>query len=109
MPRLTETGSFGPPGWEPVVLLSLNVLGAIAYVIGASHGWRIPEEHGEIPVSGEPYAWFAGILPVIAIFLPLNFAWGLGILLRRRWWSGRFWLFSALIWLVAVAIDFAHH
>ena len=109
MPKLTEPGSFGPPGWEPVVLLALNVLGAIAYVMGASHGWRIPEEHGMIPVSGEPFVWFAGILPVIAIFLPLNFAWGLGILLRRRWWSGRFWLFSAAIWLVAVVIDFAHH
>ena len=109
MPELVGIKTIGRLFWKPVVLLSLNVLGAIAYVVGASHGWRIPEEHGEVPVTGEPFVWFLGILPAVAIFFPLNIAWGLSILVRRRWRGGRFRLLSALIWVAAVVIDFAHH
>ncbi len=93
----------------PLVLLSLNVIGAIAYVVVASHAWRIAEEQGVVPVTGEPFVWFAGIFPIVAIFSLLNLVWGSVLLARRQWQSGRLWLLTALAWIVAVLIDFAHH
>ena len=57
-------------------------------------GWRIPEEHGLIPITGEPFGWFAGILPVVEVFFLLNSAWGAAILIRRDWLDGRFWLLA---------------
>jgi hypothetical protein len=36
-------------------------------------------------------------------------AWGVIILWRRRWSSGRLWLFVVMIWLIAIGVDFAHH
>jgi len=78
-------------------------------VIRASAGWRIPSEHGIIPVTGEPFVWFAAILPILAVYPLLNLVWAVFILARRRWRSGRLWLVTAAVWLCAVAIDFAHH
>jgi hypothetical protein len=62
-----------------------------------------------VPITGEPFVWFAGIFPVVAIFFVLNLAWVALIVARRRWRSGRFWLLAALCWLIAVWADFAHH
>ena len=92
-----------------IVLLVLNVIGASLYVARASLSWAIPQERGEVPVSGEPFVWAAAVLPVVAIFLLLNVTWGALILARRQWRSGRLWLLTLLIWLTAIAIDFAHH
>ena len=92
-----------------LTLLVLNAVGATVYVFRASHGWAIPEEHGVVPITGEPFVWFAGIFPVVAIFFVLNSAWVALIVARRRWRSGRFWLLAALCWLIAVWVDFAHH
>lgn len=92
-----------------VVLLVLNLVGAVAYVVAASRGWRIPEEHGVVPVTGEPYVWAISVFPICAGFFILNLAWGAFILARKRWQSGMLWLFILPIWLVAIAVDFAHH
>ena len=62
-----------------------------------------------IPVTGEPYVWFAAVIPVCAVFIVLNLIWGAFILARKRWRSGIFWLSTIPIWLIAAAIDFAHH
>jgi hypothetical protein len=71
--------------------------------------WAITEERGAVPITGEPFVWFAGILPIVAVFLVLNLSWGAVILIRRQWVSGRSWLLAALTWMFAIGIDFAHH
>jgi hypothetical protein len=94
-----------------VVLLVLNLIGAVVYVVAASNGWVIPRERelGLHSVTGEPVVWALSVFPVCAVFLVLNLAWGAFILARKRWRSGIFWLLSIPIWLAAVVIDFAHH
>jgi len=87
----------------------MNVIGAIIYVIRASSGWRIPEEHGMIPVAGEPFVWGFAILPVVACFTLVNLLWAGLICFRRKWRDGYFMLMTAAVWLIAVWIDFAHH
>jgi hypothetical protein len=91
------------------VLLVLNAIGAVACVFQASPSWAIPEERGLHSTTGEPFVWFFGTLPVVAIFVVLNLAWGALIVASRHWRSGRFWLLAALCWLVAVWVDFARH
>jgi hypothetical protein len=92
-----------------ITLLALNAIGAVAYVFRASPSWAIPEERGLHSITGEPFIWFIGVLPVVAIFFVLNLAWGALIVARRQWRSGRFWLLAAVVWLIAVLVDFAHH
>jgi hypothetical protein len=85
-----------------------NAVGIAAYLTLASRGWRDPLEHGEIPVSGEPFAW-ALALPALAAFLLADIVWG-GVLLRHREPKrGRWWLIVSGLWLIAVVVDFAHH
>jgi hypothetical protein len=92
-----------------LALLFANVAGAVLYLLLASRGWRIESEHGVIPISGEPFVW-ALALPVLGVFLILNFVWAV-ILLRRRegWRTALWWISSASIWFLAVVADFAHH
>lgn len=90
-----------------VVLLLLNCVGAVVYLWAASHGWVKPEEREF--VSGEPFIWFLSVLPVCVVFFLLNLGWAAFILARKQWRIGIFWLVLIPIWLVAVAIDFAHH
>jgi hypothetical protein len=90
-------------------MLVANAIGACVYVYRASPSWAIPQERGLVPTTGEPFVWFIGVMPVVAVFFVLNLIWGALILARRQWGSGRFWLLAALIWLVAVSIDFIHH
>ena len=71
-----------------LALLVVNVIGAIAYVAAASNGWRIPQEQGVVPITGEPFVWFNSILPIVAIFSVLDLAWGAVILARRQWRGG---------------------
>jgi len=94
-----------------LVLLIVNLIGAILYVRAASLGWAIPEERaqGIHSVTGEPFVWAAAILPFIAGFGLLNFLWGAYICIKRKWRDGYLWLATVLIWLVAVRFDFAHH
>lgn len=92
-----------------LALLVLNVVGAVVYVMRSTRGWVIPEEHGSIPVTGEPFAWAGATLPVITVFFLLNLTWGALILRYRQWQSGRIWLGTLLPWLIAIVIDFKHH
>jgi hypothetical protein len=92
-----------------VILVFINVAGALLYVWRASFSWAIPQEKGLSPTTGEPFIWALAVLPVFAVALLINMSWGV-IFLRRRQWSGvRLWLFVAAIWLAAIAIDFTHH
>jgi hypothetical protein len=84
-------------------------VGAVVYVRRASMGWRIPEEMGQVPITGEPFIWAIAILPVVALFFCVNLYWGVLIVHRRQWSSGRIWLLTVLVWLTAIVIDFWHH
>jgi hypothetical protein len=90
-------------------LIAFNVVGAIVYVCLASRSWVIPQERGLHSETGEPFVWALFVMPIFAVFLLANVIWGVFILVRRQWRSGYLWLLTALMWLVAAAIDFAHH
>lgn len=92
-----------------LALFVLNTIGAVTYVARASPSWARPDEHGVVPIAGEPFVWFAGVFPVVAGFLLLNLAWGTLIIVCRQWSNGRYWLFIVPPWLIAVLVDFAHH
>jgi hypothetical protein len=94
-----------------VVLLVLNFIGAVVYVVAGSNGWVIPQERelGLHSVTGEPYVWALFVFPIWAVFFMLDLTWGVFIVARKQWRSGTFLLFTIPIWLIAVAIDFAHH
>ena len=94
-----------------LALFVLNVIGAVAYLRAVEPSWVIPEERaaGIHTVTGEPIVWAVGVLPFVVGFGLLNALWGSMPLRRKKWRSGYFWLATALIWLVAVWIDFAHH
>ncbi|MGC2477553.1 MAG: hypothetical protein WA485_24665 [Candidatus Sulfotelmatobacter sp.] len=98
----------GGQRWGAVLLL-FNLIGAIIYVWAASHGWVLPQERGLHSVTGEPYIWALFIFPICVVFFALNLTWGAFTLARKQWRTGIFWLSTIPIWLVAVAIDFAHH
>ena len=85
-----------------------NVVGIAFYLRLASRSWRIPEEHGAVPVSGEPFVW-ALALPVLGVFLLADLVWG-GLLIRRREQKRWLWWFIAAgLWLIALCVDFIHH
>ena len=93
------------------LLLLTNAVGVVIYLLRARNGWVIPQEeaNGIDVITSEPMIWALSVLPVCAVFLLVNVIWGGSIALRRRWVQGRIWLVSALIWVAAVIIDFAHH
>jgi hypothetical protein len=74
-------------------------------------GWVIRQEcdAGINTTTGEPFVWFISVAPVIALFFVINLAWGVLILKRRLWNTGRTWLKAAAIWVIAILIDFSHH
>ena len=94
-----------------IVLLVCNFIGAVIYVVAASHGWGIPQERaaGIYSVTGEPYVWALYVFPICAVFLVLNLTWGAFIFVRKQWRNGIWWLLAIPTWLVAVVVDFAHH
>jgi TRAP-type C4-dicarboxylate transport system permease small subunit len=92
-----------------VVLLGLNMVGAAVYLARTSPSWAIPEEHGMVPITGEPFVWFFGAFPICAGFFLLNLIWGGFIVINRQWRSGVYWLLILPCWLAAIVIDFAHH
>jgi hypothetical protein len=91
-----------------LVFLLSNAMGILLYLRLASRGWRIPREHGAVPVTGEPFVW-ALALPVLGGFLLADIVWG-GLLLRHgQWKRGLWWLITAGLWGIALWVDFAHH
>jgi hypothetical protein len=91
-----------------ITFMAANAVGIVLYLRLASRGWRIPQEHGMVPVAGEPFV-SALALPVLGVFFLADVVWG-GLLLRdrpskRRLW----WLVTAVVWLLAIGIDFSRH
>lgn len=92
-----------------IVLLGLNAVGAVIYLARTSPSWAIPQEHGMVPITGEPFVWFVGAFPICLGFFLLNFIWGVFIVSDRQWRSRLYWLLILPVWLAAIVIDFAHH
>ena len=91
-----------------IMFMAANAVGIVLYLVLASRGWRIPQEHGMVPVTGEPFVW-ALVLPVLGVFLLADIVWG-GLLLRDRVSKrGLWWLVTAAVWLLAIGIDFSRH
>ena len=91
-----------------IMFMAANAVGIVLYLVLASRGWRIPQEHGAVPVTGEPFLWVLA-LPVLGVFLVGNIVWG-GMLLRyREPKRGLWWLITGAVWLLAIYVDFAHH
>jgi hypothetical protein len=91
-----------------ITFMAANAVGTVLYLVLASRGWRIPQEHGMVPVSGEPFVWVLA-LPVLGTFFLADIAWG-GLLLRDRKSKRRlWWLVTAAVWLLALGIDFSRH
>ncbi len=91
-----------------VGFLLANVVGAVLYLVGTSHGWVDQAERGMIPVTGEPFVWATAAIPILALFTVVNLIWGI-LLLRRGRSGGPVWLAAAGLWLVVIVIDSAHH
>jgi hypothetical protein len=93
---------------QDMMFMAANAVGILLYLWLASRGWRIPLEHGMVPVSGEPFVW-ALALPVLGIFFLVDIVWGVFLIRgresRRRLW----WLLTLAVWLLAIGIDFFHH
>ncbi len=43
-----------------ITFMAANAVGIVLYLVLASRGWRIPQEHGAVPVTGEPFVWVLG-------------------------------------------------
>ena len=91
-----------------ITFMAANAVGIVLYLVLASRGWRIPQEHGAVPVAGEPFVWVL-VLPVLGVFLLANLVWG-GLLFRyRESKRGLWWLITGAVWLLTICVDFAHH
>lgn len=94
-----------------VVLLVLNLIAAVFYVYAAKPTWVIPIEraNGINAVTGEPIVWAIRALPIIAVFFLIDLIWGTRICVKRKWRDSFLWIASAVIWVIAIWIDFSHH
>jgi hypothetical protein len=91
-----------------ITFMAVNAVGIALYLLLASRGWRIPQEHGMVPVAGEPFVW-ALALPVLGVFVLADVVWG-ALLLRGRESKRRlWWLVTAAAWLLAIGMDFSRH
>ena len=86
-----------------------NAVGIVIYLERVSLSWRIPEEHGMVPITGEPFVWAAALLPVVPAFLVADIVWGVWILRRGKPHGWLWWLITGGLWVIAICIDFAHH
>jgi hypothetical protein len=105
-PADRAASSFLIPG--DIVYMAINAIGIAIYLRLASNGWRIPEEHGMVPVTGEPFLW-AFALPVLGIFFLIDIAWGVVLLRNKDGKGGLWWALVAVSWIVALVVDFYHH
>src|SRR5580658_10119181 len=91
-----------------ITFMACNAVGIVLYLVLASRGWRIPQEHGMIPVTGEPFVWVLAV-PVLAVFLLADIVWGRLLLHDRNPKRRLWWLVIGAVWLLAVGIDFSRH
>jgi hypothetical protein len=91
-------------------LFIANVTGAIVYLFAAMPSWAKPEElaQGVHPGSGDAIVWVFRTWPIFICFGLLNAIWLLcsGV---RKLRDSYLLLATAMIWLIAMWIDFAHH
>ena len=106
--RLKDHLAARPIKFSDIMVLFANAVGIILYLLVAARGWRIPEEHGMVPVTGEPFVWVLA-LPILGFFFLLNVVYGLLALYYRRPETKKWWYITMMSWLVAVVIDFLHH
>ena len=95
-----------------VILVLVNLGGAVVFVWLVSSTWVIPQEReaGLHPATmGDLFIWALIALPIFSCFFALNAGWGTVILYYRQWRSSRLWLVGFLIWLIALVIDHVHH
>jgi hypothetical protein len=94
---------------KDAILFVANVLGIFAYLWLGSWTWTPPQERAlQVDTPGDAFVWALSALPVLAMFFVLNIGWGLIVLIRQQWKSGRAWFLVAMIWFIALAIDRAH-
>ncbi len=95
-----------------VLMLVLNLVGVTSYLcFVAVFIWLSPKERamGVDYYAGDSVVWFMFVVPVFAIYLILNCIWA-GFIIAYRYSKGRlYWRLTALVWIVAVIIDYAHH
>jgi hypothetical protein len=91
-----------------ITFMSANAVGIVLYLLLASRGWRILQEHGMVPVTGEPFVWALAI-PVLAAFLLANIVWAVLLVRYRESKRGPWWLITGGVWLLTICADFAHH
>jgi len=88
-----------------------NVVGVIYYLRVASMTWAIPAERaaGINSVTGEPFIWALGVLPIWALFVVANLAWA--VARRRRPVAQNLVIALAVsgVWVAAFAIDYLRH
>ena len=92
--------------WASILMLS--IVGSALYLKLASAGWRDPAEHGDVPVTGEPFVW-AACLPILLIVILLNVVWGVLLISRRPIRGGGAFAVSLLVLIGSVIVDCAHH
>ena len=91
-----------------MALMLANAAGIAVYLVLAARGWRNPAEHGQIPISGEPFVWVLAV-PVLGVFILTDLIWAL-LILRARAIKRSLWLLgAAMMWLAAIVVDFSHH
>jgi hypothetical protein len=91
-----------------IALIVANAGGLALYLVLASRGWRIPQEHGVIPIAGEPFVWVLA-LPVLGAFALVNIVWGALLLRCRDPKRGMLWLLTVGVWILTICLDYAHH
>jgi hypothetical protein len=105
----TMIDRFSLRSWQNVLLLILNMIGASFYVWLTSYSWALPQEKGLNSTTSEPFLWAMAVVPTLGVALLIDIPWGIVVLKRRYWSSGRLMLFVGVVWIVAIATDFMHH
>lgn len=92
-------------------MLAANLAGVMLYLRAASLSWAIPAERaaGITSVTGEPFIWALGVLPIWGVFVVADLAWA--VLRRRHAKPSNLVVALAVvgIWVAAFAVDFSRH
>jgi hypothetical protein len=91
-----------------IAFMLANVVGITIYLVLASFSWRIPQEHGMVPITGEPFIW-ALALPVPGVFFLTDIVWGAMLLCHKEWKGRLWWVLITIAWFGAICVDFSHH
>ena len=81
------------------------------YLVRASQGWYVPayDVPGQHTITGEPFVWFAAILPVVLFVSVMDLTWAALLITRKAWRRECSWLVSTALWVLTCAIDNLHH